>query len=551
MSGRAGRGVLPFVIALGGHRDLRADDVPGLEARVADILTGLASRFPNTPLLLLSSLAEGADRLGARVALRLGIGVVAVLPLPREEYERDFATAEARAELADLLGRAQDWFSVDVPPGSSRPYAYARAAAYITQRSQLVLALWDGAPVEGEAGTAPLVRFALEGVPEGYGEPKSPLDAAERRPVAHVLTPRREHPRHVGDPLAFRWLYPEGYGSEAAAAKAFDEIWTRVEEFNRDAARIALTPPAPGDDLLGGALVGPLPPRLRSTLDCYARADALSIHFQKATHRTLGWLLVLAFLAAAALQGDPVARASKFSLNGLYVGALGAAYALWAWSRRARYQTKYLDYRALAEGLRVQIFWRLAGISDAAADHYLRKQRSELDWIRRAMRAYDLGPGWDGGGAAPAVRPLRLVLDRWVKPQSAYFSQAAQRNDGRYRKIQRCGYGFFAVALVLAFTKPFLSAQNPALVVVTLVPVVAALSQAWADKLALAPLAKQYGRMSHVFAAADTALTTAIDEGNDARGRALVQELGIEALAENADWVLLHRDRPVTVPGTK
>ena len=551
MSDRARRGVLPFVIALGGHRDLRPENVPGLEARVTDILTGLARRYPNTPLLLLSSLAEGADRLGARVAFRLGIGVVAVLPLPREEYERDFPTAEARAELADLLGRTQDWFSVDVPPGSSRSYAYARAAAYIAQRSQLVLALWDGAPAEGESGTATLVRFALEGVPEGYGEPKSPLDAAERRPVAHVLTPRQAHPRHGGDPLAFRWLYPEGYGSEATAAKAFDEIWTRVEEFNRDAARIALTPSAPRDDLLGGAPVGPLPPRLRSTLDCYARADALSMHFQKATHRTLGWLLVLAFLAAAALQGDPLARGWAFSLNGLYVGSLGAAYALWLWSRRARHQTKYLDYRALAEGIRVQIFWRLAGISDAAADHYLRKQRSELDWIRRAMRAHDVGPGGDGAGAAPAVGPLRLVLDRWVKPQSAYFSRAAQRNDSRYRKIQRCGYGFFAVALVLAFAKPFLSAQNPALVVVALVPVVAALSQAWADKLALAPLAKQYGRMSHVFAAADTALTAAIDEGNDARGRALVQELGIEALGENADWVLLHRDRPVTVPGTK
>ena len=123
MSDRARRGVLPFVIALGGHRDLRPEDVPGLEARVTDILTGLASRYPNTPLLLLSSLAEGADRLGARVAFRLGIGVVAVLPLPREEYERDFTTAEARAELADLLGRTQDWFSVDVPPGSSRSYA--------------------------------------------------------------------------------------------------------------------------------------------------------------------------------------------------------------------------------------------------------------------------------------------------------------------------------------------------------------------------------------------------------------------------------------------
>ena len=487
MSDRARRGVLPFVIALGGHRDLRAEDVPGLEVRVTDILTGLASRYPNTPLLLLSSLAEGADRLGARVALRLGIGVVAVLPLPREEYERDFTTAQARAELADLLGRAQDWFSVDVPPGSSRSYAYARAAAYIAQRSQLVLALWDGAPAEGRRAPPPSSASRSRACPRATASRRARSTPRSGGPSPTSSPRGKARPRHGGDPLAFRWLYPEGYGSEATAAKAFDEIWTRVEEFNRDAARTALTPPAPGDDLLGGAPVGPLPPRLRSTLDCYARADALSIHFQEATHRTLGWLLVLAFLAAAALQGDPLARASEFSLNGLYVGALGAAYALWLWSRRARYQTKYLDYRALAEGLRVQIFWRLAGIPDAAADHYLRKQRSELDWIRRAMRAHDLGPGWDGAGAAPAVAPLRLVLDRWVKPQSAYFSRAAQRNDGRYRKIQRCGYGFFAVALVLAFAKPFLSAQNPALVVVTLVPVVAALSQAWADKLALAP----------------------------------------------------------------
>ena len=76
------------------------------------------------------------------------------------------------------------------------------------------------------------------------------------------------------------------------------------------------------------------------------------------------------------------------------------------------------------------------------------------------MRAHDLGPGWDGTGAAPVIRPLRLVLDTWVKPQSVYFSRAAQRNDGRYRKIQGCGYGFFAVALVLAFAKPFISAPT-------------------------------------------------------------------------------------------
>ena len=542
-------GALPLVVALGGHRDLREEDVPTLEARVREALSDLRRRHPHTPLVLLCSLAEGADRLGARVALALGIGLVASLPLPREEYERDFTTPASRAEFADLLGRARDWFAVSTPPGSTREHAYARAAAYITQRSQLVIALWDGEPAHHEAGTAALARFALAGVPEGYGEPRSPLDTAECRPVAHIVTPRRGR-RVPPGALSLRWLYPGDYGGDAAARKAFDGIWSRVEAFDRDAARLGPPPGGPGDDLLSDTGAGPLPPRLRSMLGCYAWADALSIHFQARTGRTLAALLVLAFLAAAALQGHPLVHGATRALNLLYVASLGAAYGVWLWSRRARYQTKYLDYRALAEGLRVQIFWRLAGLEAAAADHYLRKQRSELDWIRRAMRGWDLGP-WEGGRLAGAPAALASVLERWVKPQSAYFARAARRNDSRHQKIRRCGYAFFAVALLLALAKQFLTAQHPLLVVVGLVPVVAALSQVWADKLALAPLAKQYGRMALVFAAAETALTAAIDKGDDARAQAIVQELGIEALAENADWVLIHRDRPVQVPGAK
>jgi hypothetical protein len=546
MSAREPGGVLPLVIGLGGHRHLRPEDVPHLEARVAELLGDLRRRHPSTPLTLLCSLAEGADRLGARVALRLGVSLVVPLPLPPEQYERDFARPGSRAEFASLLERAQDAFCVDVPPGCPREHAYARAAAYVAQRSQLVVALWDGRPPAGQAGTASLVHFALEGVAEGYGEPKSPLDAAERRPVVHIVTPRPESAAAAG-PGAMRWLYPDDYGDAAAAAKAFDEMWTRVDELNRDAA--ALSRPAADSGLLDDAEVGALPLRLRGAHRCYAAADALSIHFQRRTRRTLGWLLVLAFVAAAALQGDPLAREAAFSLNGLYVGALAAAYAVWLWARRRRYQTKYLDYRALAEGLRVQLFWRLAGIPDAAADHYLRKQRGELDWIRRAMRGCDLGPA--GASATPAIAPLRVVLDRWVRPQRAYFTSAARKNDGRHRKIKRFGYAFFGVALALAFAKPFLSATNPLLVAVSLVPVIAALTNMWADRLALAPLAKQYGRMSHVFAAADAALGAAVADGNAARACAVIHELGVEALAENADWVLLHRDRPVSVPGTK
>src|SRR5262249_60633187 len=94
---RDGRGgALPFVIALGGHRDLRPEDVAALEARVREVLGELGRRLPDAPLLLLSSLAEGADRLRARVALPMGLDLLAPLPPPPPAPQPDLAAPPSR-----------------------------------------------------------------------------------------------------------------------------------------------------------------------------------------------------------------------------------------------------------------------------------------------------------------------------------------------------------------------------------------------------------------------------------------------------------------------
>src|SRR4029078_181353 len=58
---------------------------------------------------------------------------------------------------------------------------------------------------------------------------------------------------------------------------------------------------------------------------------------------------------------------------------------------RRSWHRKYLDYRALAEGLRVQSYWRRAGLSltgdaEFGRDNFLQKQDVELGWIRNVMR---------------------------------------------------------------------------------------------------------------------------------------------------------------------
>src|SRR5215472_4267946 len=101
----ASRGVsIPLVLGVTGHRDLRKEDVVELERRVRDLTDQLHNDYPHTSLRLLSPLAEGADRLVARVALESDVELFVPLPVPRDDYERDFP--ETSDEFNSLLGRA-------------------------------------------------------------------------------------------------------------------------------------------------------------------------------------------------------------------------------------------------------------------------------------------------------------------------------------------------------------------------------------------------------------------------------------------------------------
>ena len=64
---------LPLVIGVTGHRDLRDQDVAKIEQQVAAVIAELRRDYlgseGETPIIVLSALAEGADRLVARVAI--------------------------------------------------------------------------------------------------------------------------------------------------------------------------------------------------------------------------------------------------------------------------------------------------------------------------------------------------------------------------------------------------------------------------------------------------------------------------------------------------
>src|SRR5258708_1943968 len=102
-------GRVAVVVGITGKRDTKGKDEAVREA-LRQALGELDARFPNTPKILLSALAEGADTIAAEEALaRSSWQVVAPLPLRLDLYLQDFA-----APAADNLGKLLEHPNVDM-----------------------------------------------------------------------------------------------------------------------------------------------------------------------------------------------------------------------------------------------------------------------------------------------------------------------------------------------------------------------------------------------------------------------------------------------------
>lgn len=168
-------------IGVSGHRvppKLPEESEAPLRALVDRTLAAIAAtaRKVNTAsaLVIVSSLAEGSDRIVAAAGLAAGFALQAVLPFEKAEYERDFETPMSRSEFEELLGRACDVFELD-GAADERPRAYEAAGLFMLANIDVLVAIWDGGVAAGIGGTAQMVERAIaDGIAVVWIEPSHP-----------------------------------------------------------------------------------------------------------------------------------------------------------------------------------------------------------------------------------------------------------------------------------------------------------------------------------------------------------------------------------------
>jgi hypothetical protein len=559
------------MVAVTGHRDLVPDEQPRIRELVESFLSNLRSRYPGRGVAVMSSLAEGADRLVAEVALELGIGLTVILPMPRDLYRLDFADAASCGEFARLCEAADDVFELPLlrgstpetvaAPGAARSLQYAQAGVFLCAHCHVLLAIWDGKPSDQVGGTSQVVRFHHDDVMPGYTPVGTPnrliLTDDESDLVYHIVCSRN---RPDGQPAAglqalddFWYTTDDRNPRVRELPPRHQRVFERSSEFNRDIARHAAAIERESWSLMTEEQAARMPPGLQDINHVFRAADWLAIHYQRRRLAVLRVTHVCVLLMGLAYVSYTDFSSQRWLIIAMLALMLVASYvsdraARGAWHRR------YLDYRALAEGLRIQFYWAAAGVTSGnvtkfAHDNFLQMQDPELGWIRNVMRV--AGTECDVAALSEA-EGLRFAVREWIgdhdSGQLGYYRRKSEQKSKQHETTQTLGrIGLWASSVcigILLFVGAGVpdTVRTPLTYAVGILLLAIGVRQSFAKSTAEAELIKQYHFMHRIFSNAHRRIDVA---GHDDERRRILKILGDASLEEHAQWILMHRERSI------
>ena len=239
--------LVPLVLGVTGHRDIEKNDIPKLKEKIEEIFDYIIEKYPTTPLILLSPLADGADRIIADVVFERfnNKNIIISVPLPFDEeiYKGTFAKGLTEYKAADTeeklklekkskdeydklikLIDAQDnkYIPATIPmifdkksyddlsdndKRLKRREQYTLVGEYIAIHSHILIALEDVTSSGGKGGTSEIVTKKLSGNYDYFGS-KLDLSEPEQGIVYRINTPKSNNKQLIENKYEIVKLFP-------------------------------------------------------------------------------------------------------------------------------------------------------------------------------------------------------------------------------------------------------------------------------------------------------------------------------------------------------
>jgi len=582
-------GLLPITIGITGHRDISPDNLAYCETELLYLFEAISKKFHNSPLHLISALAEGADRLAAHSFLNLKNKLInegnkvaekwqliACLPLPVELYEKDFI--ETKIEFYDLLSESAKSFNIPIRENNSiesisinglqRDLQYQDASRFVASHSDILIAVWDGIDNGLMGGTADTVKLRVSGHKFDRLQKLSLLAVESRHAVYHVPVTRisvtngtqasflekiSTNPSALLEKCDF--LQPVDSFNCAVLEQLSDK------EFSESRIHLSISFSKEKNDFLGSF-------PFDSIVNYFSSTNMLAIKYQK---RWLNWIKSLHIVGVLTAILLPMAIENLWAPYSMifYLVLIGIAVAIFNFLKRSRLEDKHLDYRAFAELLRIQFFLTLSSLWEKNEDSKHRTSSTQiilptkiselligqhhfdLDWVSERLRNLVI--------ISEVEMPKKGIFSdelfiEWISGQQDYCKKKHKRFEASelfFGLVSKFCLGVGLVAAMLAITSTFVhyldeDLHHLVVVLAAAFPIISIVVESYVDKLAIGSSLKVQARMAQIFGEALRLMNVSnmplIDK------KIVVHQLANEAINECVSWLFLKKIKPIKLP---
>ena len=584
----------PFVIGITGHRDLNKDTFKQLSAKISVFLTEIKQKLPNTPLKIISGMADGADRILVKEGLKQNIAIDVIQPMPDSLYQADFSE-DSWQEFNRII--AEDKVTTKVLPtyfidierakeqGKERDKFYHALGQYIVEQSNLVVGIWDGINSGLKGGTADVVLSYLESKETRAEINDTPvyfvddgISVNEHSNVVYWLPVSHEEDNfhQTNKPtLASSFLtgkqgsysmkkqqeMPKHLCSEINELNEYNKQFQELKSKNEISLEYNLLSTYKNDENNNKK------EQLKNIDDEFLKADAIALFNQK---KSDGQFKLFAYMAA--IMGLFFLVYAKIVASKLLlIGYLLLFFCGWFFFKAAeknKWFTRHLTARVYAETLRTQFYLTIIDKQQASKVMQLMDdtgitQFKGTSWLKQAVTSLltDHENTVHECSAKQKEKNMAFVCKHWIAEQAAYFQNKTQKLSSHHHKLEKIkgilfiGSAIATISLILFKYQlvdivlfAHVDAKTFTVLLMGLLPFWLAVWELYQGKMAVKELLWQYKNQSIVFTQAQQELENAATLEKKSE---ILTRLAHRSMMENYIWIIhrYHREHEPPTAG--
>ena len=303
--------------------------------------------------------------------------------------------------------------------------------------------MWNGE--EGKTGgTSDIIKYKLT------GEDKTLADSTFDHDGTVFVLPaeRKKSPGIIKDfPGYLRQLSLDNILKNSTLKTALEKI----EEINSYSTRLHFGSVKKSQANLFGS-EEKLEKAEKQLFSWYSILDQMAVKTRRLDLKITGWMFALSLLFVFTLEIYSNIWTVKFILA-ISMLILCLTTVLFAYSRLKNDHKKYLYSRTLAEGLRMQFFWNMAGINENVSDYILRIHGKGFIWVKHILSAL-YGLSYNQKRLDNEI--IEDMTRYWINDQYNYFDSSVRKMRKKISFYHRVSNLFLALSMLLFFSIFFL-----------------------------------------------------------------------------------------------